>query len=322
VSVKFHNNGQNTGYFPRTLRTKLLALGSSEPPLFIGTPRLLHGNSYLWHVCVVIYERPTTDHIHCIRRVVETPAQRWTFKVGMREPAREALAILRHEVDEQMAHSQYRHFPSQVEEGAKAVILPTGGHDRIRCFTDQVKLTRALVQDLDEAVQEVKLLGDHEEESSHKITELEALCKKLREETQRLEEEKATLEGMVEPRDELLMEITSETGLDHMGEDEDEEEDANDGGHVAAPPATAPPPHAPHVAMPEEIDEEGPMEVILEQEAPVPHEVVLTDAKPVMPQLCLHHALMRDYEEDPLRLEDDFNDLDDDSSEGHSDMDE
>jgi hypothetical protein len=31
---------------------------------------------------------------------------------------------------------------------------------------------------------------------------------------------------------------------------------------------------------------------------------------------------MRDYEEDPLRVEDDFDDLDDDPSEGHSDMDE
>jgi hypothetical protein len=30
----------------------------------------------------------------------------------MRETAREALAVLRHEADEQMAHSQYRHFPS------------------------------------------------------------------------------------------------------------------------------------------------------------------------------------------------------------------
>jgi hypothetical protein len=53
------------------------------------------------------------------------------------------------------------------------------------CFTDQVKLTRALVRDLDEAVKEVKHLGEHEDESSQKITELEALCKKLREDTQR-----------------------------------------------------------------------------------------------------------------------------------------
>jgi hypothetical protein len=50
-----------------------------------------------------------------------------------------------------------------------------------------------------------------------------------------LEEEKATLEGMVKSRDELLMEIARETGLDHMGEDEDDEEDADDGGDAAAP---------------------------------------------------------------------------------------
>jgi hypothetical protein len=83
------------------------------------------------------------------------------------------------------------------------MVLPTGDHDRMGCFTDQVKLSRALVRDLDEAVKEVKLLGEHEEESSQKITELEALCKKLREDTQRLEEEKATLKEMVKSHDEL-----------------------------------------------------------------------------------------------------------------------
>jgi hypothetical protein len=35
--------------------------------------------------------------------------------------------------------------------------------------------------------------------------------------------------------------------------------------------------------VPEEINEEDPVEVIPEQEALVPHEVVLADAKPVMP---------------------------------------
>jgi hypothetical protein len=83
----------------------LLALGSSEPPLIIGTPRLLCGNSYLWRVCVVIYERPTTDRIHRIRQAVEAPAPRWTFEAGMREAAREALAILHHQAGERMAHS-------------------------------------------------------------------------------------------------------------------------------------------------------------------------------------------------------------------------
>jgi peptidoglycan hydrolase CwlO-like protein len=101
---------------------------------------------------------------------------------------------------------------------------------------------------LDEAVKEVKLLREREEESSQKITELEALCKKLWEDTQRLEEEKATLEGMVKSRDELLMEIARETRLDHMGEDaedEEEEEDANDGEDATAPPATVPTPLRP-----------------------------------------------------------------------------
>jgi hypothetical protein len=82
-----------------------------------------------------------------------------------------------------VGHSQYHPFPRRAKEGAEAVILPVGGHDHMGCFTDQVKLTRALVQNLDDAIKEVKLLGEHEEESSQKITELEALCKKLREDT-------------------------------------------------------------------------------------------------------------------------------------------
>jgi hypothetical protein len=100
VSIEYHNDGQNADYFLKTLRTVLLALSSSEPPLFIRTLRLLHENSYLWCVRVVIYERHTTDRICRIRQVVEAPAPRWTFKVGMREAAREALAVLRYEADE------------------------------------------------------------------------------------------------------------------------------------------------------------------------------------------------------------------------------
>jgi hypothetical protein len=80
-----------------------------------------------------------------------------------------------------MEHSQCRHFLSHAQEGGEVVVMPAGDPSHIGCFTDQVKLTRALVQDLDEAVNEVKLLGEHEEESSQKIIELEALCKRLRE---------------------------------------------------------------------------------------------------------------------------------------------
>jgi hypothetical protein len=94
VPTESHSDGQQAGYFLRTLRTLLLAPGHSEPLLFIGTLRMLRGNSYLWYVHVIIYERPTTDHIRRIHQVIEASTLRWTFKAGMREAAQEALAVL------------------------------------------------------------------------------------------------------------------------------------------------------------------------------------------------------------------------------------
>jgi molybdopterin synthase catalytic subunit len=135
---------------------------------------------------VIIYERPMTDHIRVIRHVVEATTPRWMFEGGMREATGEALTLLRHEAKEQMEQSQYRHFPSHAREGAEVVVMPVGDRDHIGCFTDQVKLTHGLVRDLDDAVKVVNLLGEHEEESSQKITELEALCKRLREDAQKL----------------------------------------------------------------------------------------------------------------------------------------
>jgi hypothetical protein len=113
MPTESHNDGQNAGYFPRILWTVLLALGYSEPLLFVGVPRLLCGNSYLWHVRVIIYERPTTDHIHRIRHMIKATTPRWTFEGGMREAAREALALLQDEAEEQMEQLQYHHFPSR-----------------------------------------------------------------------------------------------------------------------------------------------------------------------------------------------------------------
>jgi hypothetical protein len=54
----------------------------------------------------------------------------------------------------------------------------------------------------------------------------------------------------------------------------------------------------------------------------MPHEVVKAEAELKVPQLRLYHALMKDYEENPVRLEDDFDDLDDYPNEGRSDVDE
>jgi hypothetical protein len=92
--MESHSDGQNAGYFPGTIRTVLLALGYSEPPLFVGVLRLLRGNLYLWCVRVIIYERPMTDHICRICHVVEATTPRWTFEGDMREVAQEALALL------------------------------------------------------------------------------------------------------------------------------------------------------------------------------------------------------------------------------------
>jgi hypothetical protein len=181
-----------------------------------------------------------------------------------------------------MEQLQYRHFPSRAQEGAEAVVMPAGDRDHIGCFTDQVKLTRALVRDLDEAVQEVNLLGEHEEESSQKITELEALCKRLREDAQKLREEKTTLEGMIQSCDELILEMAKEYGLNCMGENDDDEDD-DDEGNAVAPPAPMP------VTVPEEI---------IKEEDPVENG----------PQ-----------ELDDL---DDLGDLDEDPNEGRSDVDE
>jgi hypothetical protein len=94
VPTEFHSDGQNVGYFLRTLWTVLLALGYRKPPLFISVLRLLRGNLYLWHVRVIIYKRTTTNHIRRICHVVEATTPRWTFEGGMREAAREALALL------------------------------------------------------------------------------------------------------------------------------------------------------------------------------------------------------------------------------------
>jgi hypothetical protein len=181
-----------------------------------------------------------------------------------------------------MEQLQYRHIPSRAQEGAEAVVMPAGDRDHIGCFTDQVKLTRALVRDLDEAVQEVNLLGEHEEESSQKITELEALCKRLREDAQKLREEKTTPEGMIQSCDELILEMAKEYGLNCMGENDDDEDD-DDEGNAVAPPAPTP------VTVPEEI---------IKVEDPVENG----------PQ-----------ELDDL---DDLGDLDEDPNEGRSDVDE
>jgi hypothetical protein len=173
---------------------------------------------------VVIYEKSTTDCVHRIRQVIKVAALRWTFEGGIRDTAWEAVAILHIEEDDQMEHSQYQHFLSWAHEGADAVVIPAEGRDRIGCLANQVKPTRSLVQDLNEDIKEIQHLGNHGEESSQKITELEALCKHKKDATTKLKEEKVNLVGMFQSHDEVIMEIVDEFGLNYMGENNDDED--------------------------------------------------------------------------------------------------
>jgi hypothetical protein len=162
-----------------------------------------------------------------------------------------------------------------------------------------------LVSDLDEVVKEVKLLGEHEEESCQKITELEARFMS---------------------RDALITEIAKEIELDCKGEDAKAKDvDDDDGGDAAAPSvvlAQPPAPVPPTAIIPKEtVVEEDPMEVVLEQEAHVAHVVILANAEPEMLQPHLYRMLMKDYEESLSRMIDGFDDLDD-QTEASSDMDE
>jgi hypothetical protein len=65
MPTESHSDGQNAGYFLRTLQTVLLALGYSEPLLFIGVPRLLRGNSYLL-ACGVDHLREANDRSYSL----------------------------------------------------------------------------------------------------------------------------------------------------------------------------------------------------------------------------------------------------------------
>jgi hypothetical protein len=110
----------------------------------------------------------------------------------------------------------------------------------------------------------------------------------LREDVEKLREEKTALEGMIQSHDELIMEMAEEYGLNRMGENDDIEDD-DDEGNTVAPLAPVP------TVMPEEIiEEEAPVEMVPEQEAHVAHEVILADAKPEPPQPRLFNMIMRD----------------------------
>jgi hypothetical protein len=76
----------------------------------------------------------------------------------------------------------------------------------------------------------------------------------LREDAQKLKEEKTTLEGMIQSHDELIMEMAEEYGLNHMGENDDDKDDDDEGNTVT--PSTP----APAVVHEEIVEEDAPVE--------------------------------------------------------------
>jgi hypothetical protein len=78
----------------------------------------------------------------------------------------------------------------------------------------------------------------------------------LREDAQKLKEEKTTLEGMIQSCDELIMEMAKEYGLNRMGENDDDEDDDNEGN------AVAPPTPAPAAVHEEIVEEEAPWRMV------------------------------------------------------------
>jgi hypothetical protein len=84
----------------------------------------------------------------------------------------------------------------------------------------------------------------------------------LREDTQRHREERTTLEGMIQSRDELILEMAEEYGHNCMREnDDDEDENDNDEGNAIAPPAPVPAAVLEEIVKEEDLVENGPQEL-------------------------------------------------------------
>jgi hypothetical protein len=78
----------------------------------------------------------------------------------------------------------------------------------------------------------------------------------LREEAQKLKEEKTTLEGMIMSHDEVIMEMADEYGLNCMGENDDDDE-----GNAIAPPAPTAAAVPEKIIKGEALVENGPQEL-------------------------------------------------------------
>ena len=251
--IRAESNGLHAGYFPLTLKKLLSGLGYHDAPTYFGKRMPLRYHGYIWRVWVETYEQPTSNHTRIVRKTYYASSARATFEDGIRDAAREALARIRYEMDEELDHQQYAHFPMKAHEGSDAYVL----HPRNEA-TEQLK-------------EQVNFTLHQDEEMTRVLEELEFAYRRI-----------ARYEDTI---DELHHELATRDGDDdNNGDDADDEDpdgdegpegdDEDDGGDDGG--------DTPVQDVPQEEEEEEPFEREWE---PEDHEERLPSPTPEEPAL-------------------------------------
>ena len=170
--LEAHSSGLHAGYFPKTLWYLLQGLGYHDAPLYIGTRTPLRGRGYMWRVHVILYEKATDDGMRRTRRIHYATAPRATFDAGIRDAARQALAVLRFEMDSSLRVSQFAHFPRRASGSLEVAVLPAASTDTADRLREQVCLTTALDRELTMALDEIEELHARNDEQEERIRQL------------------------------------------------------------------------------------------------------------------------------------------------------
>ena len=140
--IKAHSSGLHAGYLPNALEYMLRGLGYDDTPIYFGERTPLRHSGYAWRVRVVIFKKPEEEYVSIERATYYAPAPRATFEDGIRDAAREALARIRQEMDEELRHTQYAHLPMKAHEDARTVVRRARNGDSER-LKELVKYTTA-----------------------------------------------------------------------------------------------------------------------------------------------------------------------------------
>ena len=170
VEMMSHGDGH---YFPDTLWRVQQGLGYHHRPEYVGIRTPVADGSYRWSVSVRMFERITTDGLRRVRRIHQATAPRSTFEEGMKDAARQALAVLRHE-EEVMAHTQYRYFASRPSCSLVEKVESANGEED-STFRETIRYAKALNNCLTEALEELAQSRKREQELEAKILHLEAV---------------------------------------------------------------------------------------------------------------------------------------------------